>query len=120
MKRVAAGLAVVVLAGLTAPVAAATPDNCVEQFWRYGLRAATRIICDSPITADGSWTRGRAFTAPGYVADGISVCYSAVFCTYTPAREVAALDVRDYYRVTPQTVLPDEPGHVGGSPAVVA
>jgi hypothetical protein len=30
--------------------------------------------------------------------------------------------VRDYYRVTPETVLPDEPGHVGGStgPAVVA
>lgn len=120
MKRVAAGLAVVVLAGLTAPVAAATPDNCVEQFWRYGLRSATRIICDGPITADGSWTRGRAFTAPGYVADGYSVCYSEVFCTYTPAREVAALDVRDYYRVTPSTVLPDEPGHVGGSPAVVA
>ena len=116
MRRAAATLAaVLVAAGCTAPIASATPENCVEQFWRYGLRSATRIICDSPITADGSWTRGRAFTAPGYIADGYGICYSEVFCTYTPAREVAALDVRDYYRVTPETVLPDEPGHVGGA-----
>jgi len=119
MRRAAAALAAAfIAAGCTAPVAGATPENCTEQFWRYGLRAATRIICDSPITADGSWTRGRAFTAPGYVADGISVCYSAVFCTFTPAREVAALDVREYYRVTPETVLPNEPGHIGGSEVV--
>ncbi len=114
MRRSAATLAAVLIAaGLNAPIASATPENCVEQFWRYGLRSATRIICDSPVTADGSWTRGRAFTAPGYVADGFSVCYSEAFCTFTPAREVAALDVRDYYRVTPETVLPDEPGYVG-------
>lgn len=119
MRAAAVGLAVAVGLGLTAPVASATPENCVEQFWRYGLRSATRIICDSPITADGSWTRGRGFFAPAYTTDGYSVCYSEVFCTYTPPRVVAELDVRDYYRVTPETVLPDEPGHVGGS-AVIA
>lgn len=94
-----------------------TAENCVEQFWMVGLRSATRTICDGPIAADGTWMRARTFTAPAFVADGYSVCYSPAFCTFTMPREVAAYDVADTYLVTADTVLPDEPGHITEQPA---
>lgn len=114
MRRAAIAV-LAVAAGCAAPsaVAAPAPPGCVEQFWMIGLRATTRTICDSALAADGSWMRARSFTAPAFVADGISVCYSNSYCTFSLPRQVAAYDVRDTYRVTPETVLADEPGYVG-------
>jgi hypothetical protein len=113
-----AGLALALAAGLIAPASARanTEPGCVEQFWMLGLRATTRIICDGPINADGGWMRARAFYAPAYVTNGYSNCYGGAYyssCSYTPPRQVAEFDQRDYYPVTPTTVLPDEPGYVG-------
>lgn len=101
--------------GLVSPAAASAdvPANCVQQFWMVGLRAATRSICDSPVRADGSWIRGRSFYAPSFVASGSSICYGYGYCTFTMPHVVAEMDVRDTYIVTPDTVLPDEPPHLG-------
>jgi len=104
--------------GLVSPApasAAPIPSNCVSQFWTVGLRPATRTICDGGVGVDGSWMRTRVFSAPAYVADGYAICYTSVFCTLTPAKEVPVLDMRESYRVTVETVLPDEPGHLGTS-----
>lgn len=114
MRRVAAGLAALMwLAGCGAPSAGADAPGCVSEFWMVGLKPTTRTICDGPLAADGSWTRTRAFTAPAFTADGYSVCYGYGFCTFTLPRQVAAYDVRDTYPVTPETVLPSEPGYIG-------
>ena len=118
MRRGVAALvtAGAVAAGLVSPAAASAaplPPNCTSQFWMVGLRAATRYICDGSAGSDGSWMRTRAFYAPAYVADGYAVCYSSAFCTLTPAKSVPVMDVRESYRVTPETVLPDEPGYMG-------
>lgn len=90
------------------------PPGCVQQPWWYGSagRMTTRTICDGPIQADGSWRRGREFYAPDYVAPGYSSCY-AYGCTFYPPRYVPVFDAVESYIVTPATVLPDEPGHVG-------
>ena len=95
--------------------AKADTPTCVEQFWMVGLRATTRTICDGPLNPDGTWMRTRAFTAPAFIADGYSVCYSAVFCTFTAPREVAAYKDSDTYPVTATTVLPDEPTYLGAA-----
>ena len=113
----AALAAALLAAGVTAPAASANTDNCTEQFWMMGLRAAERTICDGPQAADGSWMRTRSFTAPAFTADGYSVCYGYGFCTFTMPKEVAAIDTAETYRVTPETVLPDEPGYLGVTPA---
>ena len=107
-------------AGITAPVASALPPNCVQQFWMIGLRGGQRTICDGPVQADGSWLRGRSFNAPAFVADGYSVCYGYGFCTFTMPKQVAAIDQLETYRVTPDTVLGDEPGYLGVTPTAVA
>jgi hypothetical protein len=119
------GVAALVVSGVAAaglvvaPPAAADSDTepgCVSQFWMVGLRATTRIICDGPLNPDGGWMRARAFYAPAYVTDSFTSCYGAgsfVNCLTTPSREVPEYDERDYYPVTPTTVLPDEPGYVG-------
>lgn len=85
--------------------------GCQSQFWMYQLRASTRTICDGPIFADGSWKRLRVFYAPRR--------YVPVTCNYTRYSGYCnggywldELDVRDIYPVTPDTVLPDEPGHI--------
>lgn len=95
------------------------PPNCVQQPWWYGSagRMTVRTLCDGPIQPDGSWTRGRNFYAAGYMAAGNSYCsgglYSS-FCTYNPPHWVPEFDTgAEMYRVTPDTVLPDEPGHIG-------
>lgn len=95
-----------------APTATAEPTpGCVSQFWMYGLRASTRIICDAPLRPDGSWLRGRAFVAPRFYVP--IVCTGGRYTTYCNGGYwQEALDIRETYNVTPDTVLPDEPGHI--------
>lgn len=107
-----AGLAAT--AGILAPSAHALPGNCVQQPWLYGGllgRMTTRTICDSPIRADGSWDRSREFYAQSYY-----VPYHCNFNSYGGScggdYTVPVFDLYDTYPVTPDTVLPDEPGHI--------
>ena len=99
---------------LWAATAHATP-GCVNQPWLYGGlfgRWTTRTICDSPVRADGSWTRYREFYArESYVPVRCSwssyggSCYGGY---WLPEFDTGV----DEYPVTPDTVLPDEPGHI--------
>jgi hypothetical protein len=117
LATAAAGAAVI-----TAPTAAAEP-GCVTQPWWRGeiMRMTTRILCDGPMRPDGSWLRVRSFVAPSYVANGYSSCYGGRYyssCTYTSPRVVPAYDSgQEFYTVTPETVLPDEPGYIAGTVA---
>lgn len=91
------------------------PSNCIQQPWLYGGligRWTTRTICDGPIQADGSWQRGREFYAPaGYVPARCSWGYYVGGCT--GGYWLPVFDNVDHYPVTADTVLPDEPGHLG-------
>ena len=79
--------------------------GCIDQPWMLGLRAATRVICDSPLNPDGSWERRRGFFAPAYTRTTCGT-YSCTSYTVPELRDV------EEYRVTPDTVLPDEPGWI--------
>jgi hypothetical protein len=98
----AAAAAAFGLAGLVTAPTAAAGDGCIEQPWMYELRMTTRIICDSARYPDGSWDRRRGFFADSFIKTTCSR-YSCI------TRTVPELNVVEEYRVTPDTVLPDEP-----------
>lgn len=122
------GLAVTMLMALMAALGAialilATPakaapvgEGCVSDFWMYnGLRASSRLICDSDRRADGSWSRSRGFFAESYWAPIRCSRYSCWGGYWVPE-----LKVIDHYIVTDATVLADEPGHIASAePRVV-
>lgn len=113
-KSIAAATAAVAAASSLALAAPAAADDmkCVDQYWLYGGlfgRGSTRVICDGPIAPDGSWERRRGFFADHYIKTTCSGGYYSSSCT---TRQVPELKVIDIYRVTPYTVLPDEPGHI--------
>jgi hypothetical protein len=105
------------LASLTlATPANAIPSNCQSQPWGF-LGTQIRAICDSPISPNGSWMRHRVEGYPAYWAKPSTHCsfgdYSSD-CYYDAGGYVAERDTDDEtYPVTPDTVLPDEPGHLG-------
>jgi hypothetical protein len=107
----------VAAAGLLQPATAGAdglPANCAQQYWLYGGlfgRGTTRTICDGPIQADGSWQRGREFY------DGRR--YIPMRCNWgsyggscNGGYWLEEFSEIDYYTVTAETVLPDEPGHL--------
>lgn len=96
------------LAATATPVANADEPGCQSGLFLYGLRMTNRIICDDPIQADGSWTRHRGFFADSYIKTN---CYRYSCNTYV----VPELKIIDHYRVTPETILHDEPGHIPGA-----
>ncbi len=92
------------------------PPNCQQQPWGF-LGHKVRSICDGPIQPDGSWMRRRIVGIPGHYEYPSSSCsggsYSS-YCTFYPGGWVDEVDSDDEtYPVTPDTVLPDEPGHLG-------
>lgn len=99
-----------------APPASALPPGCVSQPWGF-LGSQTRQICDDPIRPDGSWLRRRIIGVPAHYRNASSSCSGGTYyssCTFYPAGWVAEYDTDDEtYVVTPDTVLPDEPGHIG-------
>ncbi|WP_457920692.1 CDGP domain-containing protein [Mycolicibacterium psychrotolerans] len=102
------GLSAVATPALAAPI----QPGCVQQLWMmFGLKATTRTICDSEVRPDGSWFRQRQFYAPAYLAPGHSYC-SSYECTYYPPEWVPEFNKYESYMLTPNTVLPDEPGHI--------
>lgn len=107
MKGLLAVAAAAVGLGLLAPPAHADDPGCQSNLQMYGLRLSTRLICDDPVQPDGSWMRHRGFFADSFYR---SICYTY----WCEGRVIPPLRVIDHYRVTPDTVLPDEPAHIPG------
>ena len=103
---------------LTSPPAGAGPtgEGCVEDFWMWGLRGASRVICDGERQADGSWWRVRGFFDEAYWTRPRSVCSGGTWsssCTYYEKELVPALEVIDpRYLVTDDTIPGGEPGWI--------
>lgn len=91
------------------------PQGCIRQPWGF-LGSQVRAICDGPIRSDGSWVRGRIIATPAhyvplscYTSGGsyssFTNCYGGYHVDYSEQDH-------EVYIVTPDTVLPDEPGHI--------
>lgn len=89
--------------------------NCKTDPWGF-LGSQRRTLCDGPISSDGSWTRERTIWVPPH--------FTSTFCSssgsrysYTNCSGGYYVDQRlvssETYPVRPDTVLPDEPGHLG-------
>lgn len=107
---------------LTATAAHANPvsghSNCDIAPWGF-LGSQRRLICDSPIVRDGSWTRERVVYTPAHFAPSYSSCSggSYSYCTFYQGGFVDDyITADDTYTVTADTVLADEPGHLGAAP----
>ena len=113
---IAAGASLSLTSVTAAPPASAIPPNCQAVPWGF-LGSQIRAICDDPIRPDGSWMRHRVEGVPAHYEYPSSSCSGGAYysnCTYYPGGQVAERDTDDeYYVVTPDTVLPDEPGHLG-------
>lgn len=106
------------IVGFASPVHAnPLPPNCETHPWGFLGLTKTRIICDGPIQPDGSWMRERWIGVPAHYAYPSSSCSYGEWssnCTYYPGGPVSAKsDSDETYPVRPDTVLPDEPGHLG-------
>lgn len=103
---------------LTSPPAAAGPlgEGCVEDFWMWSLRSASRVICDGERQADGSWKRVRGFFDAGYWTRPYSSCSGGAWsstCTYYEKEWVPELRVIDpAYFLTDATIPGGEPGWI--------
>ena len=89
--------------------------NCKTDPWGF-LGSQRRTLCDGPISADGSWTRQRTIWAPPHFTSTFCSSFgsghSSTSCSggyYVDQRLISS----DTYPVQPDTVLPDEPGHLG-------
>jgi hypothetical protein len=112
----AVGIALTAVIG-TAPAHADIIGNCERHPWGFLGLTQERVICDGPIQPDGSWMRRRVIGVPGHWVSAGSDCsygsYSS-HCSYHDGyyqEEIIKDD--ETYPVRPETVLPDEPGHLG-------
>jgi len=105
---------------LSCPTASANPipghPNCDGVPWGF-LGSARRILCDGPVGADGSWVRARLEYIPAHYVPATTSCSGGSYSTYCSSYPGGWVDDNvtdeEQYVVTPQTVLPDEPGHLG-------
>jgi hypothetical protein len=99
-----------------APAAKAEPPNCQTSPWGF-LGSQRREICDGPVQPDGSWMRHRVIGIPAHYENPSSSCYGDEGysnCTFYPGGWVDdQISDDETYPVNPDTVLPDEPGHLG-------
>jgi hypothetical protein len=81
------------------------------------LGSQRRTLCDGPITSDGSWSRERTiwlpaqYSTPSCISSGRGGYSSRASCLggyLIPERMIS----NETYPVRPDTVLPDEPGHL--------
>lgn len=88
---------------------------CQTEPWGF-LGSQRRTLCDGPISADGSWTRERTIWVPthrtAYSCYSGSGSSSSTNC-YGGDLVNQSLVSNETYPVRPDTVLPDEPGHLG-------
>jgi hypothetical protein len=112
---IAAAIAVIPLAA-AGSAHADLPGGCQQVPWGF-LGTQVRQLCDGPIQPDGSWVRHRVEGYPAHYAYPTTDCSGGYYyssCTYYPGGYVAERDTdNETYVVTPETVLPDEPGHLG-------
>ncbi|AXH46815.1 hypothetical protein SEA_ACOLYTE_72 [Mycobacterium phage Acolyte] len=123
MKTVLANFVAILGLGafVLAPAAGAAPDpdlgpNCDTVPWGF-LGSQQRTICDGPLRGDGSWDRKRSIWTPPHTTPIRTSCYgsgSYSSCSTTGGNFVPfTINDTVTYPVTPDTVLPDEPGHLG-------
>jgi hypothetical protein len=86
---------------------------CKTEPWGF-LGSQRRTLCDGPISSDGSWRRERTIWVPahrtssycsGSWRDSYSYCSGGYFVDQHMVSN-------ETYPVRPDTVLPDEPGHL--------
>jgi hypothetical protein len=111
VKPVAAAMVAAALAAGTIAVAPqASADGCQTVQWGF-LGFKRRTLCDSPIGPDGSWMRHRTVYAPGrYVPASCDFDYYITCYDGYSTGPIVSSD--ETYPVSPETVLPDEPGHL--------
>jgi hypothetical protein len=92
---------------------------CKTEPWGF-LGSQRRTLCDGPISSDGSWSRARTIWAPPHYSTPICSTHSSrssYSSSYTDCYGGYFIDEKlisnDVYPVRPETVLPDEPGHLG-------
>jgi hypothetical protein len=117
MKILLAQLVTILVLGAAvfAPPAKAVPPNCIAQPWGF-LGSQRRVMCDSPIQPDASWMRSRTIWTPAHQIPSHTSCYGkySVSCdTWGGGWVDDVINSDDTYPVTPDTVPPDEPGHLG-------
>jgi len=124
MKRLKEiGFSVLIVASMVASLfcinqiatARALPPGCQDDLW-WTLQATRRLICDGKLFEDGHWNRLRVFYTPAHHVPLTTNCYgySYISCTTTGGYDVAYHEAsNEIYIVTPDTVLPDEPGYLG-------
>lgn len=102
---------------ISAPVAQADPANCQTVLWGF-LGSQDRTLCDGPVYADGSWMRRRIVWTPAHYVPLVTNCYGGRYYTSCTTTGGYPVDLHvwsdETYPVTPDTVLPDEPGHIEG------
>lgn len=89
--------------------------QCQTVPWGF-LGSQNRTICDSPIARDGSWSRARIVWKEAHYVPMTTSCYgsSYISCTSYGGYSVPYTEFDDEtYPVTTDTLLPDEPGHLG-------
>jgi hypothetical protein len=93
----------------------ARPDaNCRTEPFGF-LGSQRRTLCDGPISKDGSWSRERTIWVPAHRTPesctsgsdyhSFTTCYGGYWVDQK-------LISNETYPVRPDTVLPDEPGHL--------
>ncbi|QJD50375.1 hypothetical protein I5H01_gp032 [Mycobacterium phage MarkPhew] len=116
-KRNAVIASLAAAAALTlAPVSHADgyDPGCNDVRWGF-LGSSRRLICDGPVQPDGSWMRSREFYIPAHQVPLRTTCSGSYSVTCTTTGGYFKDEVSDgieVYRVTPETVLADEPGHL--------
>jgi hypothetical protein len=94
---------------------AANAANCQTEPFGF-LGSWRRTLCDGPISKDGSWSRERTIWVPAHystrtcTSGGGSSSYSNCSGGYMINERLVS---NETYPVRPDTVLPDEPGHLG-------
>lgn len=94
---------------------AQTGAGCKTEPWGF-LGSQRRTLCDGPVSRDGSWSRARTIWVPAHQTSYSCTTrpgrYSSSSCSggyFIPQSTVSS----EVYPVRSDTVLPDEPGHLG-------
>ena len=110
----AAGFAATAHADDNPPVP--TAANCKTEPWGF-LGSQRRTLCDTAISSDGSWSRERTIWRPAHYSMPICTSHGgSSHSSYTSCSGGYFVDQsvvsNETYPVRPETVLPDEPGHL--------
>jgi hypothetical protein len=95
-----------------------TAGICKTDPWGF-LGSQRRTLCDGPIAKDGSWSRQRTIWVPAHYSTPICTSYGSSSHSWSSSTSCYGgyfvnqrLVSDETYPVRPDTVLPDEPGHL--------